>query len=156
VAVACKSLGEPALTDSGLTPQTSLTSYSLTGLGQGRAVQLRVNGILFEVVTTSGTTAAQVGQDQADRINDEASLFPEGVEATWAAGLLVVSNATITDAASSDPGLAISEQSAASVPTLAPLSVVILVAALLFCPSRLAGLGARRRSATGGEPRGVS
>jgi hypothetical protein len=115
-----------------------------SGTAQGGSISFAAAGLLLQVTTTAGQTAAEVAQALADAING--ALSAQGITATAQGNSLTV-NAPISDLLINDPGIGHGAASA-SVPALPSWGVVLLGGLLLACTlwrARLTPAGSGRR-----------
>ncbi len=115
------------VTDFLQTPQTSEQTLPLTGVAQGGVVVIEINGVEIAIETTAGMTADEVLQALADAINERPELFEFGVVAAVREGVLVVSNAVVSDFKLTDPGLG----AASKIPVLPPAGLLALAAGVV-------------------------
>ena len=103
-------------------------SFFLYGISHGNGpIEITVDDIVISVAPTIGTTASQVLVDLANAINAHADLSAQGISAS-ATGNLLDLNAPIQTSFIGNTGL----HRTYAVPSLAPQSLLALIAALSF------------------------
>jgi cysteine-rich repeat protein len=103
------------------------TFLSLFGTAEGGSVSLTVDGVVIQVTTTTGQSAADVLDAIATAINTDPTLQSLGISASVSDGELVT-DGEVTDVTLADPGL--SEQPVENLPALGLPGRVLLVALL--------------------------
>jgi hypothetical protein len=131
----CPLAGNPDQADGnadGLGDACTVGAWSFTGVAQGGTIEFTLGGVLFQITTTAGESAAQVAAKIAAAINGNVALGGQGISAT-ARGGQVFSTSAFTDTAVRDPGIQHGSGAAALViPTLSTwgfIAFLLLLAA---------------------------
>jgi len=112
-------------------PTVSTSSYAGVAVG-GHVVGATVDGVLVQLTTVAGQTAAQIAQALADAINGDPTLKSLGTAAA-ADGNSLLTNGVIAMETNDDPGLV---GLPPHVPSLAPSALAVLAILLAASASR--------------------
>jgi hypothetical protein len=91
----------------------------------GFAIEFTVDGVMLQITTVAGQTAAQVAEAVAAAINQDATLQNLGTTA-FTNGNLVITNGNVTDTVINDPGIS----HGPPIPALSAPATMFLLAAL--------------------------